>query len=368
MTRAHLHPQTSPPGPAAADRRRRRIGLCCLLVLILFGGTASASTEGWEKSLHKARALVQEQDFPKALKAYNKAAKQLGQPHFEILIGQARCLSKGGNFHEAAELARRALPLASHDAERIAAHSQLANALYAKGQGTPVQLQGAVESFHRLIELSQDGLPVVRFNLGLALLALERDDAGVAELQRFVEQASQGRATQPYELVRLAKSYIAEPRRARVPLVAEFSARALDGRQYTDQNLLGKVVVFDFWATWCGPCVNAVPHLKRMAKRHRDDPFLLLSISTDRSFGVLQKFLDKHNMDWPQIHDPNRTLTAGIFKVGRYPTYLVVDHRGEILLQDSGWSPQSALQLDRIVARALAAVEDEETSQNTGVP
>ncbi len=364
MSRPHTALLSS-PRHRATDQRRRSArslgsGLCLLLALILSTGSALVAAEAWQKSLDKARLLAHEQDFPKALKAFHRAAKQLGEPHFEILIGQARCLSKMERFSEAAGLARRALPLATGDTELIAAHSQVATALYAGGQGSPSQLQGAVESFRGLIELSGDGLPVVRFNLGLALLALERDDEGVAELQRFVDQASQGRALAPHHLIGQAKSYIAEPRRARVPLVAEFSARTLDGQHFTDQSLLGKVVVFDFWATWCGPCVNAVPHLRRMARRHRDDPFVLLSISADRSLGGLEKFIDKHSMDWPQIHDPRRSLTGGIFKVGRYPTYLVVDHRGEILFKDSGWSPQAAAKLDRVVAKALAALEEED--------
>ena len=139
------------------------------------------------------------------------------------------------------------------------------------------------------------------------------------------------------------------------PKVVTFSAQTLDGQRISDRSLLGKVVVLDFWATWCSPCVKSVPHLRSLAERHRDDPFVLVSISTDRGRRSLERFLVRHRMDWPQVHDPKRRLTAGTFGVRRYPTYLVVNHRGEIVYQVSGWSSRGDAELDRAVAAALVA-------------
>lgn len=340
-----------------AFRAERRFPFLALTTLLWLIACPLVAATPWQKSFEEAQALANKGDFKAAVKAYSKAAKRAGEPRLEILIGQARAYNKLGKFDDAAGVARRALPLASKTSEHVAVHSQLGTALYAGGAGSDEALEGAVSSFRRILDISEGRLLVVRFNLGLALLALERDEEGLVELQQFVDQSSMDDALKPGGLVQQAKSYIEKPRRARVNLVPTFSMSSLEGQTFNDQDLLGRVVVLDFWATWCGPCISAIPHMRRLAKRHRDDPFVLLSINNDDRLATLEKFLAKEPMAWPQIHDGQRRLSGRVFNVRRYPTYWVVDHRGEVIYREFGWSSQAGQKLDRAVAKALRAVE-----------
>lgn len=337
----------------------RRPPLLVLGLLLWSLGAPLLAIGSWQKTFERAQDMAQEGDFKTAAKLYAKAAKQAGEPRLEILIGQARAHNKLRQFSTAADLARQALPLVRTFNEEIAVHSQLGTGLYAGGDASTASLEGAVQSFRRILELSEGRLLVVKFNLGLALLALERDAEGVAALEAFVADSSLDAALEPNGLVQQAKRYIENPRRARIDLVPPFSVRTLAGQTVSDESLRGKVVVLDFWGTWCAPCVAAIPHLRRLVKRHQDDPFVLLSISNDQKQSTLERFLRKNNLPWPQVHDQNLYLTQGLFKIRRNPTYWVVNADGEVIHRASGWSEQIGRQLDRVIAQELKAMADD---------
>lgn len=335
---------------------RRFIVYCILCLALGFEAAPLKADDAWQRPFDQAQQLAAQGDFEAALRAYRKAAKKAKEPRLEILIGQSRAHNKLGRFADAASFARRALPLAERTTEKIAVHSQLGTALYAAGQGTTKQLTDALASFRAVARLSEGRLVIAQFNIGLMLLSLQRDDEGVVALQDFVS-AARGTPLEASGLVDKAVAYIENPRRARLDLIPDFQVRSLSGQDFSDQSLAGKVVVFDFWGTWCGPCVAAIPHLRRLAKRHRRDPFVLLSVSNDAQRSTLERFVAKESMDWPQIHDPERRLMGQTFGVSRYPTYWVVDGEGLVIHRATGWSSHIGRQLDSAVAKALRQLE-----------
>ena len=77
----------------------------------------------------------------------------------------------------------------------------------------------------------------------------------------------------------------------------------LDGRQWTAGDLERRVVLIDFWATWCAPCLTQIPELKRLRAKH-GDRFEVLAISLDsRTRRDLIAWLNQRAVDWPQVHD-----------------------------------------------------------------
>ena len=139
----------------------------------------------------------------------------------------------------------------------------------------------------------------------------------------------------------------------REPLPAELSFRQLDGQSISMGELRGKAVLFDFWATWCAPCRDALPHLRVINTRFEDKPFALLSISVDESRPVLEKFLADEKAEWPHIWDGNGQITR-TFGVRSFPTYLIVDHTGRITSSLSGWGSRHEMRLAQLVGAEVS--------------
>jgi thiol-disulfide isomerase/thioredoxin len=139
----------------------------------------------------------------------------------------------------------------------------------------------------------------------------------------------------------------------------ETQLETLDGDHIWVSQLRGKVVVLDFWATWCGPCVAALPSLKRLAQAHgdqrdrRDRPFALISISGDSNGSKLREFVANHELGWTQCWDGNSDAQRA-YGVRSLPTYFVIDAAGRIVYVKTGWGRGTEQELGRQVERALA--------------
>jgi thiol-disulfide isomerase/thioredoxin len=104
----------------------------------------------------------------------------------------------------------------------------------------------------------------------------------------------------------------------------------LEGKRWTAADLEGRVVLIDFWATWCAPCLVQIPELKRLRARY-GDRFEVLAISLDsRSRRDLVAWLNRQDIVWPQVHDGRAfsSPAARPFGVAALPaSLLVVDGR-----------------------------------------
>ena len=125
------------------------------------------------------------------------------------------------------------------------------------------------------------------------------------------------------------------------PVVGEtydFTVVDTAGKTITSRHLRGKVVVIDFWATWCLPCRAAIPHLKELYDQYHDKGLEIVGISMDRSQDDLEKFVNREGISWPQVW--GGTLVESLDKTGirRIPTYLVIDRDGKLVKQDRGLS------------------------------
>src|SRR5271167_187741 len=92
----------------------------------------------------------------------------------------------------------------------------------------------------------------------------------------------------------------------------------------------GKVVLLDFWASWCGPCRNALPNLKRLQAVYGGADFVVVSISEDDDESDWRAFVASHNMTWPQRLDADSSLQHQ-FGVNALPTYILLGRDGAVV-------------------------------------
>jgi len=118
------------------------------------------------------------------------------------------------------------------------------------------------------------------------------------------------------------------------PLDIKFTA--LDGRHVDLGQMRGKVVLVEFWATWCGPCVGEIPHIKETYKQFHSKGFEVIGISFDSSRDsgkqALQRFVQKEGLPWPQYFDGKVWQNKfGIqFGIASIPTMWLVDKKGNL--------------------------------------
>jgi cytochrome c biogenesis protein CcmG/thiol:disulfide interchange protein DsbE len=124
-------------------------------------------------------------------------------------------------------------------------------------------------------------------------------------------------------------------------MVPEFSFIDIRGRQYDSKQFHGHVVLINFWATWCAPCVIEFPKLIQLAKDNPD--MIVIALSSDVSNDKIIHFLRKqprHGSNFIIARDIKRKITADIFKTYKLPETIIVAPNGEIMKKivgDTDW-------------------------------
>jgi thiol-disulfide isomerase/thioredoxin len=134
----------------------------------------------------------------------------------------------------------------------------------------------------------------------------------------------------------LAENKLRFERELAAPVELKFTA--IDGRDVDLARLRGRVVLLDFWATWCGPCRAELPNVKRVYAAYHDRGLEIVGISMDRA-GDLQKlkdFVARENMPWPQNyegrkHNEGGNTLAARFGVTGIPAMMLLGRDGRIV-------------------------------------
>lgn len=116
----------------------------------------------------------------------------------------------------------------------------------------------------------------------------------------------------------------------------DIAFEALDGRKVNLAEMKDKVVLVDFWATWCGPCKFELPHLLAAYNKHHDDGFEIIGISLDDDRERLESFIQERGMTWPQHFDGNgwQNELAAQFGIQSIPATFLVGKDGTIVATD----------------------------------
>jgi len=138
-------------------------------------------------------------------------------------------------------------------------------------------------------------------------------------------------------------------------LAPDFTLSTLDGEEeITLSELRGKVVYLDFWASWCGPCRQSFPEIKKLHADYGESDFVVLAVNLDRQASAGLNFMARQKADFLAVHDKGGKV-AGRYGVRGIPTTVLIGADGRIAHQVSGFHPRM---MPDLKARIESLLED----------
>jgi thiol-disulfide isomerase/thioredoxin/Flp pilus assembly protein TadD len=318
-------------------------------------GDAKANAPGQEKEatfdaeFQKGIQNLRRQRFEEALKSFKRANEMRDKKSPECYVAMAQAFVGLEAHKNVIESADKAIELAGNEPKILGpAYNLKGFALQAQAEGkNQRKLQEAEGVFRQGLALGTDVVPMIHYNLGTVLMQQERDPEGIAEMQKFLELQPKGLNSES------AHKLIENPRRAREPYAPDFSFTTSEGEFVTLEDLRGKVVVLDFWGTWCPPCVASVPTMRGLNKKYSKDPaFVLIGIDTRDDEETLRAFTAEHKMVWRQYRDKDGVVVKS-FSIRAFPTYVVIDPEGILRYRGTGASSRQEAALDDAIRKQL---------------
>ena len=132
-------------------------------------------------------------------------------------------------------------------------------------------------------------------------------------------------------------------------LAPDFTLNTLDHQEITLSKLRGKVVLLDFWATWCGPCRESMPHLVQLNKTYQEKGLEVIGMSMDRgNIDTVRHFIKSMDIPYPMIIAPDDV--ARHYGVTGLPTTILIDKSGKIREKIVGFNSSIATQMTAKIA------------------
>ena len=222
----------------------------------------------------------------------------------------------------------------------VAAHPGSKEALEAKLQlgflySSVLSFDRAVpylEEFVRSGDEADEKVGYAHFYLAEAYKNLDRYDDAQKEYKLFVEKYSH---LNP-RLVSTATAALSDLPSMRQLAVGNepipFNVKDITGKTLTLADYEGKVILLDFWATWCQPCKVEMPNVLRIHEKFNKKGFEIIGISLDSDRAALDRYIKEKNMTWPQYFDGRgwQNGVAEIYKVRSIPATYLIDKQGKI--------------------------------------
>jgi len=133
----------------------------------------------------------------------------------------------------------------------------------------------------------------------------------------------------------------------------EFTLKDLNDKTVSLSSLRGKVVLINFWATWCPPCRAEMSSLNNLHKEYKNNGFSVIAVSSDRSISSVRDFLSKKPVDLPVLMDSDSKVSRQ-FKVFSLPTSFLLDKNGVIVQKFLGEEEWDSPEMKKKIKEMLA--------------
>lgn len=147
-------------------------------------------------------------------------------------------------------------------------------------------------------------------------------------------------------LALLAPACSREPSSQEKQSAPDFALSSVDGSRVRLSDYRGKVVLLDFWATWCPPCRAAIPHIVQLQNKYRSEGFVALGMNMDQNPEDVTSFLNRVNVNYPILKTDPITLQA-YGGVSSIPLAFLVDKQGYIRQRYMGYDNRIAEEMER---------------------
>lgn len=221
------------------------------------------------------------------------------------------------------------------DDQRIGVTKQLALQIRALPAGEhKVMLANALAGLSTEGDFGHDTLQEVTTTLEQALRESPIQEKGSEPAEPYVELANlvryehmQASLDNPQFVAAMSRLAADDQKREH----ADFTLRDLDGHDWSMKDLHGKVVLVNFWATWCPPCRKEMPSLQQLYTRFKDQGLVILAIS-DEKFNKVQPFVSKMTIHFPVLLDPNE-IVHHQFNIEGIPKTFIYNREGKLVAQ-----------------------------------
>jgi thiol-disulfide isomerase/thioredoxin len=336
--------------------------LLCTLSLVAtsvlaFGQASNPTpTPAWRSDPKFVDTMKEAKQFEKqkragfAEDAYKKANKIAGGQCTECLEGIYNMQMWQGEDKDAIATVNTMLALDTDPRARSADQTELAQALLARAgkKPKPEQLDAVHATFQEAIATYPKNASAY-FSDGLVLAQMGKMDEASADFRECLKYCS------PKDPSRLRAEHFAEnPELALHKMAPTFEVTALDGKKFNLDAMGGRVVLIDFWAAWCGPCNEELPHMKKIAKEFANDPLVIISVSWDSDDAKWKTFIQKNEMTWVQYRDADHKLSDE-FGINAIPHYFTIDSDGVLTAEMLGEGSDVEGKLKKLIAKARSA-------------